>query len=259
MSYSLLEGITEVLVENGMHLIVSASPKEEIASYDKILRNRRADGIILWPASIKDRNILRIVESGFPLVYLGKWHHEEVMTVERDEVGGAYHATEHLLRLGRRKIVHITGPLDYQVSLDRLEGYRMALQDHKVLFDPSLVIEENFTMESGRDAVEKLLSGQCDFDAVFAANDRMAIGAMRELQKRHVSIPRDVAIVGYDNMDMSEVTTPALTTIDQPIRHMGYLAAKKLTAMLANEEVEEQKTVVPSRLIIRESCGAANT
>lgn len=251
----LLEGISEVLVQNGLQLLISTSPTEEVASYDKILRNRRADGIILWPASVKDRNILRIVESGFPVVYLGKWHHDEVMTVERDEIGGAYRATEHLLRLGRRRIVHITGPLDFQVSIDRLEGYKLALQDHKVLFDPSLVIEKNFSMESGREAAVQLLSAGIEFDAIFAGNDRMAIGAMKELQKANLSVPRDVSIVGYDNMEMSEVTSPALTSIDQPMRRIGTLAAQKLIALLNNQSISESKTVVPSQLIVRESCG----
>lgn len=252
----LLEGITEILVENGFQLLVSASPTEEIAAYDKILRNRRADGIILWPASIKDRNISRIVESGFPVVYLGKWHHEDVATVERDEIGGAYLATEHLIKLGRQRIVHVTGPLDYQVSIDRLEGYKLALQDHKILFEPSLVIEKDFTMESGRDAVRELIQRKTMFDAVFAGNDRMAIGAMKELQKLGISVPGDVSIVGYDNMEMSNLMSPALTTIDQPMREIGTLAVNKLVAMLNNQPVNESKTVVSSRLIVRDSCGA---
>lgn len=155
----LLEGITEVLVQNNFHLMLSTSPTEvdEEAAYDKILRNRRADGIILWPASIKDRNIVRIVESGYPVVYLGKWYHDEVITVERDELGGAYSATTHLLKLGRKRIVHISGPLDYQVSIDRLEGYRKALTDHKIWFDEELVVEKNFLMGCGAEAVNELI------------------------------------------------------------------------------------------------------
>jgi DNA-binding LacI/PurR family transcriptional regulator len=251
----LLEGITEVLVPNGYQLLVSTSPTEEVASYEKILKNRRADGIILWPASIKDRNVLHIVESGFPVVYLGKWHHSEILTVERDEVGGAYRATEHLLRLGRKRIVHITGPLDYQVSLDRLEGYKLALQYNKTLFDPALVIEQNFTMESGSEAAAQLCRSGTEFDAIFAGNDRMAIGAMRELLKAGIRVPQDVAIVGYDNMEMAEVTTPALTTIHQPMRRMGTVAAQMLLAELSGQPVENGQVVVPSELVVRESCG----
>lgn len=255
----LLEGITEVLVENSFHLLLSTSPTEldESAAYDKILRNRRADGIILWPASIKDRNILKIIESGFPLVYLGKWSHDDVMTVERDEFGGAYMVTSHLLQLGRKRIVHITGPMEYQVSINRLEGYKQALQDNKILYDPSLVIEKDFFMQAGTDAVMELRDRKVDFDGIFAANDLMAIGAMRGLQKLGKSVPKDVSIVGCDNIEMANLTNPTLTTIDQSIRQVGKIAAEKMIAFLGNGQGKENQTIVPAQLIVRESCGAS--
>lgn len=251
----LLEGISEVLVENSFHLMLSVAPSEadEAAAYDKIIRNRRADGIILWPASIRDRNILRIVESGFPVVYLGRWHHDEVATVARDDIGGAYKATEHLLKQGRKRIVHVTGPMEYQVSMDRLEGYKQALQDGQVLFDPRMVIEKDFSMEGGAEAAKELLASGLAFDALFASNDRMAIGALKELQERGVSVPKDAAIVGYDNIEMASMTSPGLTTIDQPMIEIGRLAALKLIALLNGEPVSELQTEMPAQLIIRGS------
>lgn len=254
---SLLEGISEVLVQHNFHLLVSTSRSEtdESASYDKILRNRRADGIILWPASIKDRNIVKIIESDFPVVYLGKWHHDEIITVERDEFGGAYMATDHLLKLGRKQIVHISGPLEYQVSIDRLEGYKQALLDHKIWYDPSLVVERDYTMDSGRDAIVKLRESGVAYDAVFAGNDMMAIGAIKQLQKWGVSIPKDVSVVGCDNINMAAIVDPALTTIYQPMQQIGTIAAEKLIAHLTNQDVGQIQTVVPTRLIVRESCG----
>ncbi|MBB6637635.1 LacI family DNA-binding transcriptional regulator [Cohnella thailandensis] len=254
----LLEGITEVLVENSFHLLLSTAPSEadEAAAYDKILRNRRADGIILWPASIRDRNIQRIVESGYPVVYLGKWHHDEVVTVEREEFGGAYKATEHLIKQGRRKLVMISGPLDYQVSIERVEGFKRALQDHQILFEPWMVVEKDFSMEAGVEAANELLESGHRFDGIFAANDRMAIGAMKGLQQAGITIPGDVAVVGCDNIEMAAMTSPTLTTIDQPMREIGAIAARKLIALLNREDIGEKQTVVPSQLIIRESCGA---
>lgn len=253
----LLEGISEVLVESNFHLLLSTSPTEsdESASYDKILRKRRADGIILWPASIKDQNIGKIIESGFPLVYLSHWHHDEVHTVARDDFGGAYAALKHLLSAGRKRIVHLTGPLEFQVSIDRLAGYKQALQDFGILFDPALVLEGNFTMEGGYEAASRLLEEKVDFDAVFAGNDAMAIGAMKRLQEAGVRIPDDAAIVGCDNIEMAALTTPALTTIYHPMRLIGQLSAEKMIRILNGESVAEKQTVVPSELIVRESCG----
>lgn len=253
----LLQGITEVLVRNSYHLLLSTSPTEEdeAAAYDKILRTRRADGIILWPASIKDQNIHRIVESGFPVVYLGKWHHNDVVTIERDEVGGAYLATDHLLRLGRKRILHIAGFLDFQVSKDRLEGYKQALQEHHVDYDSSLLIEKDYFMEGGYEAVMEAREKGLTYDAIFAGNDLMAVGAMKALQDNGVAIPDEVSVVGCDNIDMATMTNPTLTTVYQPMKQIGMIAAEKMMSLVHDENVGEKQTVVPTRLIVRESCG----
>jgi DNA-binding LacI/PurR family transcriptional regulator len=254
----LLEGINEVLDNHNFNLLLSTSPseKDESAAYNKILKNRRTDGIILSSASIHDRNILRMVESGFPVVYLGRWHHDDVLTVERDDIGGAYTATEHLIRIGRKKIVHITGPLDHQEGIDRLEGYKKALIDNKIYYEDSLVIEKDFSRESGYEAAAELMSNHIDYDAVFAGNDLMAIGAMKFYKENKISVPGDVSVVGFDDIDMATVVSPMLTTIHQPMREIGYAAAEKLISFLNHQEVKEKRTVMSTYLIIRESCGA---
>jgi DNA-binding LacI/PurR family transcriptional regulator len=256
----LLEGINEVLERCNYNLLLSTTPseKDEAAAYNKILKNRRVDGIILSSASIKDRNILRMVESGFPVVYLGKWHHENVLTIERDDVNGAYTATEHLIRIGRKRIVHISGPLDHQEGIDRLEGYRNALVDHKILFDPSLVIEKDFSRESGYDAAIELARDKIRYDAIFAGNDLMAIGAMKFLKENKIAVPEEVAIIGFDDIDMATVVSPMLTTIHQPMKQIGIAAAEKLIAFLNNQDIVEKQSVLTTHLIIRESCGGAN-
>lgn len=253
----LLEGISEVLVQNGFQLLLSTTPSEadEAAAYDKILRNRRADGIILWPASIKDSNIPKIIESGFPVVYLGKWHHDDIVTIQRDDFGGAYEATEQLIRNGRKRIVHLAGPLDYQVSIDRVEGYKQALQDNKILFDPALLVEADFSREMGDAAVQKLHEQAVRYDAIFAANDRMAIGAMRRLRALGLSVPQDAAVIGCDNIETGELIEPALTSIHQPMREIGRLAAERIVAMLTGQAITDKQTMVSSSLVIRESCG----
>jgi DNA-binding LacI/PurR family transcriptional regulator len=256
----LLEGVSEVLVHNSFHLLLSASPSEtdEAAAYDKILRNRRADGIILWPASIRDSNITKIIESGFPVVYLGKWHHDDVNTIQRDDYGGAYAATEQLIKNGRKRIVHLSGPLDYQVSIDRIEGYKQALQDNKILFDPLLLVEGDFNMEKGYEVVQQLQLRSVQYDAIFAGNDRMAIGAMRGLRSLGLSVPEDVAVIGCDNIEMATLTEPTLTSIHQPMHQIGKLAAEKIVSMLTGQPIAKPQEIVSSNLIIRESCGTLN-
>jgi DNA-binding LacI/PurR family transcriptional regulator len=199
---------------------------------------------------------VKIIESGLPVVYLSKWHHDdEVVTVARDEFGGAYMATNHLLELGRKRIVHISGPLDYQVSIDRLEGYKQALQDHKILFNPQFVIEKDFMMESGYETAFQLQQLKLDYDAIFAGNDLMTLGVMKGLQEQGIKVPEDVAIVGYDDIEMAQLTNPALTTIHQSMRQIGMISAEKMIAMLNKQNVEDKQTIVPTNLIIRQSCG----
>ncbi len=256
----LLEGIMDTVVKNDFHLMISTTPKmnDEKASYSKILKNRRADGFILWPSTIEDKNILEIIGYGFPLVYLSKWHNDNIVTVERDDFGGAYEATKHLISLGRKKIVHISGPLNYQVSVDRLEGYRKALEESRLLYNPALVFEKDFLYENGKEVVENLQKNNVEFDAIFAGNDLMAIGAMDTLQKFGVNVPEDVSVIGCDDIDMASMTIPTLTTIYQPMRKIGEIAAQKIIDILKNEKVNEITTVVPTELVIRRSCGAKN-
>lgn len=254
----LLEGITEVLNRYDYNLLLSTTveEKDETVAYDKILRTRRADGIILSSASIHDQNLMRVADSGFPVVYLGKQFHPDVMTVERDDFGGAYQATEHLIKTGRRTIVHIAGPLDHRESLDRLEGYKQALQDNKILFNPDLVLEKDFSMEAGIQAGEELLERNVAFDAVFAGNDLMAVGLLMVLKDRGISVPGDISLVGFDDIEIASIVSPKLTTIRQPIKEIGMIAAEKLMKVIGKaKDPLEQRTMVSTELVIRESCG----
>ncbi|HUC92179.1 MAG TPA: LacI family DNA-binding transcriptional regulator [Paenibacillus sp.] len=254
----LLEGITEVLNGYGYNLLLSLNPSEQelSAAYDKVLRNRRADGVIVSSASTKDRNLLRLIESGFPLVYLGKWLHDDVLGVERDDIGGAYAATDHLIRLGRRRIAHFSGPLDHQAGNDRLEGYRKALRDHNIPFDPLLVLEKDFSQEAGYEAAAELVGREIPFDALFAGNDLMAVGAMKLFREKRINIPEDISLVGFDDIELASLIQPALTTIHQPMKEVGIIAAQKLIALLNGQPAEEKQSVVATNLIVRESCGA---
>ncbi|HEY0829349.1 MAG TPA: LacI family DNA-binding transcriptional regulator [Bacilli bacterium] len=253
----LLDGITDVLNRFNYNLLLSTNPteKDEEAAYEKVLRNRRADGVIIASAPTKDRNLLRLIESGFPVVYLGRWFHDDVITVERDDIGGAYMATAHLLKLGRRKIVHFSGPLDHQTGQDRLEGYKRALQDHSVLFNPTLIIEKDFSMEEGYKGAAELIDSGRSFDALFAGNDLMALGALKLFQEKGIKVPEDVSLVGFDDIDMANMFHPTLTTVHQPMKQIGIIAAEKLLAVLNGQPDENKKAILTTELVIRESCG----
>lgn len=137
-----------------------------------------------------------------------------------------------------------------------MEGYKRALMDNKIHYDEALIMEKDFSRESGYEAAAELMRKQIVYDALFAGNDLMAIGALKFYKENKISVPGDVSVVGFDDIDMSTVVTPMLTTIHQPMRELGYVAAEKLMAVLNNQEVKEKRTVMSTHLIIRESCGA---
>ncbi|MFE4337302.1 LacI family DNA-binding transcriptional regulator [Streptomyces sp. NPDC056831] len=172
--------------------------------------------------------------------------------VDRDNRGGAAEAVRHLVSLGRRRIAHIAGPRDQTSALDRIDGYRDVLPEG----DPALLAEGDFTVEGGARAMTQLLEHQPDLDAVFAANDLMASGALRVLRERGRRVPEEVALVGFDDMvSIAGTTEPPLTTVRQDIEGMGRLMVWMLMRRLNGEgEGDELESVItPTQLMRRAS------
>ncbi len=255
---NLVEGIMTELTKKGYHLMLSTTmnDSEEYTSYEKILRNKRADGIILWPSNVQDKNILKILESNIPFVYLNKWHFDDVLSVTRDEEQGAYMITQHLLNSGRSNIVHLTGDINLQVSIDRLEGYKQALSDKQLLYKKENVINGDFTKDFGAHAVEQLIKKGIKFDAIYAANDMMAIGAMEALKQLGMRVPQDVSVAGYDNIEMASYVDPPITTAYHSLKEQGKIAAETIIHAVEGKEIKQRQVVLPAKMIIRESTTA---
>lgn len=173
--------------------------------------------------------------------------------VDCDNRGGAREAVRHLVSLGRLHIAHIAGPRDQTSALDRIDGYRDVLLDA----DPELVCQGDFTADSGARAMADLLDRRPELDAVFAANDLMASGALRTLRERGRRVPQDVALVGFDDMaSVVETTDPALTTIRQDIEGMGRLMVRLLMRVLNESEPgagAPASVITPTTLVRRAS------
>jgi LacI family transcriptional regulator len=166
---------------------------------------------------------------------------------------GAFEATRHLLRLGRQRIAIITGPGD--VGRHRLAGYRQALQGAGAPFHKELVVAGDFCTPSGVAAATELVRSGVPFDAVFSSNDEMAFGALRALREAGLRVPEDVALVGFDDVETASHTTPALTTVRQPLAEMGAAAARAAIAAAEGRPIE-QHVEIPTSLVVRDSCGA---
>lgn len=222
----------------------------------RVSRSGWLDGILVQAGHHGDQMIDRLVQSGLPLVVIGRpFHPKKVSYIDVDNVEGAYSAVSHLARLGYQRIGTITGPKESSVGTDRLEGYRKALTDRKRAVDESLVMEGDFTEAGGYYAMQRLLSAKPD--AIFAASDIMAIGAMRAALEAGLRIPEDIAFVGFDDVPISNHREPGLTTMRQPFHQFGVSAVEILIDLIENGADPPRRVIMGTELIIRESCGAS--
>jgi LacI family transcriptional regulator len=177
-------------------------------------------------------------------------------SVVPDDSYGASMATEHLIRLRHRRIGYINGPKNWYACRTRLSGYQNTLASHHLPFDASLVQPGDWEMESGYAAAKKFLKQSKRPTAIFAANDVMALGAIYAIQDAGLSVPEDMAIVGYDNRNFTTTVRPPITTVSMPVIEMGGVAAELLLKQIAEGRKEEEEIKVKGQLIIRETCGA---
>ncbi len=181
---------------------------------------------------------------------------EDIPTVVADEETGTYAALVHLIRDHHyRRIALIDYPENYPYLKPRYDAYKRALADYGIPLDPRLIIPGDWTVRSGREAIPVLLDERkVTFDALVASNDNMALGALEVLQARGIHVPYDVALVGFDDARMSRLVMPSLTTVRQPMFELGKRALQALLATI-NGEALPQKIVLPTELLIRQSCG----
>jgi LacI family transcriptional regulator len=220
----------------------------------EMLRSRRVDGIIVLGGRLSDA-ALKACAKALPVVVTGRsLKAPNLLSLDFDNFGGARMATEHLIALGHRRIAFITGDPGHPDAVERLRGYRAALEAAGLAYEPELVVPGLFHEDSGLVAVEQLLASRQRFTAIFAANDQMALGAKLGLHRRSLRVPHDVSVVGFDDLMASRHTLPPLTTVHQPVQELGQLAAACVLQLLRGER--PQGDVPAPRLVLRESTQA---
>ena len=253
----LMVGVSNVANEHDSTLILSTNPDERhgVAAYERILRSRAADGAIVASAAAEDPQVLRLVDSGLPVVLVGRFPRiPDALTVGIEDYEGSRLATRHLLKEhGLRRVAHIAGPLEHQTALDRLAGYRRAFTDMRRK-PPSLVVTGDFDEDSGRAAMKALLaSGRPE--GIVAANDEMAYGALLELRAQGIRVPEDIALIGFDDFGLARLPTPALSTVTVPAVDLGRIAAQRLFEIIDESPPDRRHQSLPVALTIRQSCG----
>jgi len=174
--------------------------------------------------------------------------------VDVDNQSGAREAVAYLFRQGYRRVGTITGPWNMIAGADRRDGYAAALRDHGVAMDPELMAEGDFTEAGGYLAMQRLLPRQPE--AVFAASDMMAVGALRAMREAGLRVPDDVALVGFDDMPFSGQLDPPLTTVRQPIHRTGVVAVQMLIDLIERPDSQPRRIILSTELVVRASCGA---
>lgn len=248
-------GITEAAVAADYTVLLSVSAQEESEdAYLRFLNSGRADGAILLAAPINDCHARLIAESGLAVVVLGEWRHElPVFSVGIDDRAAAMTIVEHLIDQGYRHIAHVTGKPGHAPSLRREEGYRAALAAAGRTPDPALTIHGDFSVESGRLAMRSLLNQTLCPDAVFAASDEMAVGALQIMRERGLRVPEQIALAGFDDIPVAALTDPPLTTVHHPMREMGRAAAHLLLAQIDRKAGEPTPETFPTHVVVRAS------
>jgi DNA-binding LacI/PurR family transcriptional regulator len=247
----IIVGVSAALEDTDLHLLLClASSGRGRARLTNLLHTRGVDGIMLM-ALHGDDPLTRIVrQAGLPTVYGGRpLHFEPDFYVDSDNVGGARLATEHLIGLGRTRIVTITGQLATDVGAARHRGYREAMI--MAGLTPHGAEEGDFTEAGGTEAMRTLLARHPDLDAVVAANDNMAAGALRVLSGAGRAVPADVAVVGFDDLGIARRTDPPLTTVHQSIQALGTEMTRMLIGLIAGQE--RTPLILPTRLVVRGS------
>jgi DNA-binding LacI/PurR family transcriptional regulator len=247
----LLRGAASALSERDISLVlmIADDPREQ-ARATEFLTSGHVDGVLLVSSHSGNPLVGNLVKAGIPAISVGQplGYEGLIGCVSADDLNGARRMVEYLLESGRTRIAHIAGPLDTSGGSGRLAGYRAALGDR---FDERLVAHGDYGRASGMAAMKELLERAPDIDAVFAANDGMAVAAMSELQARGIDVPGRIAVAGFDDSGFASAATPALTTMRQPFERISSEMVRLLVD--AMNGAPPAAVTLPATLVRRES------
>ena len=259
----IIRGADAVARKERYHLLVSSSHsnREELETAIKLMSGR-VDGFILMSPHFDDKSILMKFIQSIPTVFLSTTpalSNTDAITI--DNVGGAKLATRHLIDRGHHRIAIVKGCDENADAKERFQGFLSAMKSGGESLREEYVLSGDFTERSGFAAAEKLLALSSRPTAVFASNDEMAIGVLRHLRERGVSVPDEIAVAGFDDIQISSLIHPSLTSIHVNISELGSLAVERLLFLLNStaQQTPRKRIVLPATLIVRESTAARNS
>jgi len=255
----LLTGVGNKAAEQEFDLLVStrAPGAEELKAYERMVMERRVDGLLVVRTRQQDQRIAYLIEQRFPFVAFGRSDlGADFPYLDVDGETGLRQLTQHLVGLGHRRIAYVSAPLDLMFASHRLEGYKEALVANSIPFDETLIAVGELTERSGYAAGRDFLTQDERPTAIIACNDLMALGVISAAQGLGLTVGHDVAVAGFDDIPLAEHSHPPLTTMRQPIYEIGQRICEMVICLLQGETLEERHVILEPQLVVRKSCGA---
>lgn len=256
----LMKGISYVASNNQFDLLVSSqlTQEDELRAYQRIAAGRRVDGVIVARTLRNDPRIKYLKNNNYPFVVSGRSAPDEpddFPYVDADSQAGIRQVVAHFIGYGHEHIGFISSPPELAFTEYRLHGYRDALTAANLPYRADYVVHGDLQRESGQQAAEALLRRHPQITAIVSSNDAMALGAMAAVQSIGKQVGVDVAIGGFDDIPLARYSVPGLTTVRQPIYHIGELVAEMLIQIINGEAPEETGILLEPKLIVRDSSG----
>ncbi len=252
----ILSGVTDVALQNDYKIIlcpVDISQKSD-TSYLNIARTKILDGMILVKTKINNPNLKKLVEVDFPFVLVNyKSSSDKIYYIDSHNIKGAEMAVEYLYNSGHRRIAFVAGSMDETNARDRMKGFKIATSKYNLNCPDEWIIYGDFSKEKAFIESEKLFKGNTIPTAIFCSDDYMAIGVMERIKNRNLRIPQDIAVIGFDDIELATYVKPSLTTIRQPIYELGKSSAEMLLDIVDRKEKLQRHRILDVELIKRES------
>lgn len=255
---TVITGIQEVAYNNGYNIILfvtNDSPERELAIIEN-LSVSSLDGLLVSISSDADScsHFQEIIDEGIPIVFFDRVVSEiETSKVMQDDYNGAFEAVGHLIENGYRNIAHIAGPKGLSFTEARLNGYMDALKKHDMSVNEDWIIYSGFSQDFGESDTYRLLELDQKPDAIFAVNDRKAIGSMIALKNKGIKVGEDFGVIGFTNDPVSTIISPSLSTIAEPAFEIGKISCELLIKHITKKYFHAEEIILPGKLIVRES------
>ncbi|MDR7071975.1 LacI family DNA-binding transcriptional regulator [Fictibacillus barbaricus] len=253
-----IRGISTMAHEQEYALYMSTGNTEEeiFEGVVRMVQGRRVDGIVMLYSRVDDNIMAYLQEQNFPFTVIGKpfKNAEKITHIDNDNFKAAQEMTEYLLSKGHERIGFVGGNLNLVVTIDRLLGYEKAIRKAKLPLKDEYIVHEEFLKEGGQEAIKELLALENPPSALIVMDDLMSFGILHTLNELGLSVPDDISIVSFNNVMLSELSSPSLTSVDINIFQLGYEAAKGLLDCIQSPKHNPKRVTVPYKLVERQSC-----